>query len=251
MSGRLDGRLAVVTGAASGIARACALGFLDEGATVIGLDRSPDGLADLERETGGRIRGIVTDVADESSVSAAFARIGREAGRVDVLLNCAAVQLHGRDARAHELDLATWTLTLAVNLTGVFLVCKHAIPLMLERGGSIINCGSPTGMAGSAPGYDAYSTSKGGVMAFSRVLAMDYAAFGIRVNNLVPGATETPLITEILADAAVAGELLAKIPLGRISTPQDYVGLAVHLASDESRFTTGATYVADGGFTAR
>jgi NAD(P)-dependent dehydrogenase (short-subunit alcohol dehydrogenase family) len=172
-------------------------------------------------------------------------------GRLDVLLNSAAVQLHGQDGRAHELPLEVWNQTIGIKLTCLFLCCKHAIPLMLADGGSIINVGSPTGLRGSAPGYDAYSSSKGGVMALTRVLAMDYAAYGIRVNSMVPGATETPLIASLLADRAVADPLLARIPVGRFARPEDYVGLAIILASDESAYMTVATLLAEGGITIR
>ncbi|MGZ8725380.1 MAG: SDR family NAD(P)-dependent oxidoreductase [Aeromicrobium sp.] len=245
--GRLEGKVAVVTGAGSGIGRASAVAFAKEGARVFGLDRNAQGLAEMEDEIGPAGTGLVVDVSSEPSVREAFARIGELAGRVDVLFNCAAVQFHDRDNRAHELSLETWNETIAVNLTGAFLCCKHAIPLMLPGGGSIINCGSPTGIRGSAPGYDAYSTAKGGMMAFTRVLAMDYAADGIRVNTIVPGATETPLIKDLLADPDTANALLAKIPLGRFASPEDYVGIAVFAASDESAYTTGATLLADGG----
>jgi NAD(P)-dependent dehydrogenase (short-subunit alcohol dehydrogenase family) len=249
---RLAGKVAAVTGAASGIGRACALGFAREGARIFALDRTPEGLttlADDVRTGGGVCAAIEVDIARENSVADAFAQIGRASGEIDVLLNCAAVQLHGRDARAHELSLEVWNQTLAVNLTGVFLSCKHAIPLM-GRGGSIINCGSPTGLRGSAVGYDAYSASKGGVMALTRVLAMDYARDGIRVNTLVPGATETPLIRELLDDERELATIAGRIPMGRLAAPEDYVGLAVYLASDESAHATGAEFVVDGGQTA-
>jgi len=249
--GRLEAKVAVVTGAGSGIGRACAVAFAREGARVFGFDRNATGLAELEREIGPEATGLVVDVSSEPSVRQAFERIQAAVGRVDVLLNCAAVQLHDRDNRAHELSLDAWNETIAINLTGAFLCCKHAIPLMLAGGGSIINCGSPTGIRGSAPGYDAYSTAKGGLMAFTRVLAMDYAADGIRVNTIVPGATRTPLVEGLLADPETAQALLARIPLGRFAGPDDYAGIAVFAASDESAYTTGATLLADGGISVR
>lgn len=252
LEGRLAGKVAVVTGGASGIGQAAAEAFAAEGARVGVLDRDRAGVDATVTGLGGGPFGLVADVADEASVAAAFGEVRRVAGRLDVLYNCAGVQLHGRDARAHELPLEVWQQTISVNLTGLFLCCKHAIPIMLEGGGgSIINCGSPTGLSGGAVGYDAYTASKGGVMALTRVMAMDYREDGIRVNTLVPGATDSPLITELLADEETKAGILANIPLGRVGKPADYAGLAVFLASDESRYATGATFVVDGGWTVR
>jgi NAD(P)-dependent dehydrogenase (short-subunit alcohol dehydrogenase family) len=250
--GKLAGKVAVITGGASGIGRAAALAFYAEGAVVGVLDRDQRRVDAIVGELGPSAFGLAADVSNEVSVEAAFAKVRSRASRLDVLYNCAAIQLHGRDARAHELSMDVWSQTIAVNLTGVFLSCKHAIPLMLEAGGgSIINCASPTGMRGSAVGYDAYSTSKGGVMALTRVMAMDYAGDGIRVNSIVPGAVDSPLIEEILSDEPTRQGLVANIPLGRISTPEEYTGIAVFLASDESCYATGAHFVVDGGRTAR
>ena len=245
---RLDGKVAVISGAGSGIGRAAACAFVAEGATVGLLDRSATAIEALAHELGAASFPLAADVTDEASVMAAFEIVRRRADRLDVLYNCAGVQLHGRDGRAHELDLAVWRQTLAVNLTGVFLCCKYAIPLLLESGGgSIINCGSPTGLTGCGAGYDAYSASKGGVMALTRALALDYARDGIRVNNVVPGTTRTPLIDTLLADGERQAGLVAAAPLGRLGTPEDLTGIAVYLASDESRYATGATFIVDGG----
>jgi len=161
------------------------------------------------------------------------------------------VQLHGQDARAHELSEEVWDRTYAVNLRGVWLCSKYAIPLMLKQGGgSIIHVASPTGMLGCAPGYTAYSSSKGGVFGLTRVMAADYARDNIRVNAIVPGAMETPLIAELLTDQQTRQNLAALMPLGRLGQPEDVVGLALFLASDESRFCTGGIYMVDGGLTA-
>jgi 3-oxoacyl-[acyl-carrier protein] reductase len=173
-------------------------------------------------------------------------------GGIDVLYNNAAVQLHGQDARAHELSEEIWDRTQSINLKGVWLCSKYVIPVMLERGGgSIIHVASPTGLSGCAPGYTAYSSSKGGVIALTRVMAMDYARHNIRVNAIVPGATDTPLIGELLADEQTRQNLLAMMPMGRIGVPEDVAGLALFLASDDSLFCTGGIYMVDGGLTAR
>jgi NAD(P)-dependent dehydrogenase (short-subunit alcohol dehydrogenase family) len=242
----------VITGAASGIGRAAAEAFVSEGAVVGLLDRDGDALDRVATSLGPAAFVLQADVGDEASVRNAFAEVRRRHGRLDVLYNCAGIQLHGQDSRAHELPLEVWTRTLDVNLTGMFLCCKHGIALMLEGGhGSVINCASPTGLTGCGAGYTAYSSSKGGIFALTRVLAIDYARDGIRVNSVVPGTTQTPLIEALLADPETRNSLEAGTPLGRLGTPQDLVGIAIFLASDESRFATGATFMVDGGVTIR
>jgi NAD(P)-dependent dehydrogenase (short-subunit alcohol dehydrogenase family) len=172
-------------------------------------------------------------------------------GGIDILYSNAAVQLHGRDARAHELTEEIWDRTQTINLKSVWLCAKYVIPVMLQRGGgSIINVASPTGMLGCAPGYTAYSSSKGGVFALTRVMAADYARDNIRVNALVPGATDTPLIKEMLENEETRRQLSSLSPFGRLGRPEDVVGLAIFLASEESAFCTGGSYMADGGLTA-
>jgi len=163
----------------------------------------------------------------------------------------AGIQYMRDDKRAHELSLDIWEHTINVNLRGSWLCSKYVIPHMLEQGsGSIILVGSPTGWLGCAPGYTAYSASKGGVLGLTRILAVDYARDGIRVNSIIPATTETPMISEILTDPTVAAQLADAIPIGRIGQPEDIAGLAVFLASDESKFCTGGLFPADGGLTA-
>lgn len=249
---RLQDKVSVITGAGSGIGRAAARAFVSEGARVGLLDRCDDAIADLAAELGDSSFQLLADVADEVSVKQAFEQLEQRFGRLNVLYNCAGVQLHGRDARAHELDLTAWQETILINLTGAFLCCKHAIPLMIRSGGgSIINCGSPTGVIGCATGYDAYSASKGGMMALTRVIAMDYARDGIRVNNVLPGTTQTPLIDSLLTDPEEHARMAAGVPLGRLGEPDDLVGIAVFLASDESSYATGANFTIDGGLCVR
>lgn len=248
MADRLAGKRAVVTGAGRGIGRAIALEFARQGARVAALGRTQTSLESLAAEHEG-ILPVVVDVADEASVQAAFGAVAEAFGGLEVLVTSAAVQLHDRDRRVHELPLDVWNETIGINLTGVFLSCKYGIGQILATGGggSVINIGSPTGIRGSARGYTAYSTSKGGVHAMTRVLATDYADDGIRVNTLVPGATDGPLIAGLLADEARRASIVAGVPLGRVGRPEEYTGLAVHLASDESTYSTGSIFLADGG----
>jgi len=252
MRGRLAGKRAVITGAAGGIGSAAARAFVTEGAQVGLLDRAGKGLDALAAELGNAASTLPCDLADESAVAASFARWAQERGGLDVLYSCAGVQLHGEDDVAHQLSLETWHRTYVVNATGVFLTLKHALPLLMAAGGgSIIVCGSPTGLTMSGAGYSAYSSSKAAAMALTRVVAADYADYGIRANTIVPGTTSTPLISSLLADPTRVRDLEQGVPLGRIGMPQDLVGIAVFLASDESSYATGAIFAVDGGLTQR
>ena len=249
----LDGKIAVVTGAASGIARGASRAFAAEGAVVGMLDRNEAMLTEAVAEVGGAAFPLVCDVTSESSVAAAFDEVRRRQGRLDVLYTCAAVQLIGEDAPVHELDIEVWNRTHTVNLRGVFLTCKHGVRLMLEsgQGGSVINAGSPTGLTMCGAGWHAYSSSKAGVMALTRVMAADYAKYGIRVNGIVPGTIETSLTKSLVDDPEIRAQLTSLHPIGRIGTPEDMAGIAVFLASDESRFATGSHFFVDGGISVR
>ena len=251
--GQLDGKVCVVTGAASGIGQGAAQAFVREGAVVGLLDRNEERLRATAVDLGDTAFPLPCDVTDEPSVEAAFAEVRRRHGRLDVLYTCAAVQLIGEDAPVHELPLAVWERTHAVNLRGVFLCCKHAARLMIDTGtrGSIVNCGSPTGLTMCGAGFTAYSTSKAGVMGLTRVMAADLAPHGIRVNGIVPGTIETPLTRDLVADPETRAHLIAGEPIGRIGTPEDMAGIAVFLASDASSFATGAHFHVDGGITVR
>lgn len=249
---RLVGKVAVVTGAASGIGRAAAAAFVTEGAVVGLLDRNEAALERAVSEIGEGAFPLPCDASLEESVASAFAEVRRRHGRLDVLYTCAAVQLIGKDAAVHELDLDVWEQTHAVNLRGVFLTCKHGARLMIEGGGgSIINAASPTGVTMAGAGFTAYSASKGGVMALTRTMAADLAAHGIRVNGIVPGSVVTELTQSLYDDPATRAALTAKQPIGRVGTPADLAGIAVFLASDESSFATGAHFYVDGGMCVR
>lgn len=251
--GRLDGKIAVVTGAASGIGQEAARAYAREGAIVGLLDRNEAPLRATVEEIGERAFPLVCDVTDEASVMASFADVRRRHGRLDVLLTCAAVQLIGEDAPVHELEIDVWQRTHDVNLRGVYLTCKHGVRLMMESGdgGSIINTGSPTGLTMCGAGWHAYSSSKAGVMALTRIMAADYAPYGIRVNGIVPGTIETTLTRPLTEDPEIRARLESLHPIGRIGTPADMAGIAVFLASDESTFATGSHFHVDGGISVR
>ncbi|MGI9253885.1 MAG: SDR family NAD(P)-dependent oxidoreductase [Thermomicrobiales bacterium] len=253
MMGRLDGKIAVVTGGASGIGRGAAEAFVREGAMVGLLDRNAALADEVAGMLGEQAFALPADQTDEASVAAAFDVVRRRFGRLDVLYTCAAVQLVGEDAPVHELDLEVWERTYAVNARGVFLTCKHGTRLMIEggKGGSIINTGSPTGLTMSGAKYTAYGSSKAAVMGLTRIMAHDLAEHGIRVNGIVPGSIVTPLTKKLYDDPEISAMLHALHPIGRVGTPEDMAGIAVFLASDESKFATGAHFFVDGGISVR
>jgi dihydroanticapsin dehydrogenase len=246
---RLAGKVGVVTGAAGGIGAAAVRAFVAEGAHVGLIDRPGVPLEKLAAELADSVTALPTDVTSEAEVCAAFALWNQ---RADFVYVCAGQQLHDVDGPIAEVTLETWERTMAVNLTGAFLSVKHAMePLCAAPSGSLVLCGSPTGITMSGAGNTAYGASKAGMMALARIVAADYAARGVRANVIVPGTTQTPLIEALLDDEPTRAALLAGTPLGRLGTPDDLTGLAVFLASDESRFATAATFAVDGGLTQR
>ncbi|MCI0626428.1 MAG: glucose 1-dehydrogenase [Acidobacteria bacterium] len=250
---RLNQKIAIVTGGGAGMGQAVGEHFARNGARVVIAEidaaRGEAAVAAI-RTNGGESIFVQSDISKTRDVKAIVSAAIECYGGVDVLYNNAAVQLIGQDGRAHEVSEEAWDLTHSVNLRGLWLCSKYTIPVMLKRGGgSIIHAASPTGLK-ACPGYSAYSASKGGVIALTRTMAVDYARDRIRVNAIVPGVTDTPLISQLTADETTRAQLIARTPLGRIGLPSDVVGLAVFLASDESSFCTGGLYMVDGGFTA-
>jgi len=244
---RLQGKTALITGAATGIGFAVAARFAREGARVLIGDRDADATATAVARIGDAARAAVLDISDEQSVAAAFADAGAAGWTPDVVVANAGVQLFGQDAPIADLDLAVWQRTVDVNLTGTFLTIKHAVRAMRDTGGSIIVTGSPTGLTGEGRAFTAYSATKAGIHGLTRTVAAAYADRGIRVNTVVPAYTETSLVTTITEDPEARAAIIGRIPLGRAGAPEDVEGIMVFLASDDGAFATGSLFAVDGG----
>jgi meso-butanediol dehydrogenase / (S,S)-butanediol dehydrogenase / diacetyl reductase len=246
-AGRLDGRVALVTGGASGIGAACVRRFADEGAIAIGLD--VNAVPASEWADRGARRFLAVDVRDEDAIRAAVSAIVQEHEQLDVVVNAAGVEGYGT---AVAIDRDEWERVIGVNLTGTFLVCKHVLPVMVAaRGGSIVNLSSVEGLE-AIESQPAYSASKGGVVLLTRNLAIDFGPAGVRVNCLCPGLVRTPM-TEMLFDPAITeirDRFIAQHMLGRAGLPEEIAAAALFLASDDASFVTGHALVVDGGFTA-
>jgi NAD(P)-dependent dehydrogenase (short-subunit alcohol dehydrogenase family) len=237
--GRLDGKVCVITGAAGGIGSETARLFKEEGATVVGVDLIEDAPGDLP---------IVADVTDEQQVQDMYARARKEYGRIDVLFNNAGIS-PPEDASVLDTSLEAWQRVQDVNLRSVFLCCKHGIPHLLEGGGgSVINTASFVALMGAATSQISYTASKGGVLALSRELGVEFARRGVRVNALCPGPVNTPLLQKLYADdPEQAARRLAHLPMGRFAEAREIAQGALFLASDESSYVTASTFLVDGG----
>ncbi len=244
--GRLDQKIAIITGAASGIGRATARRFAAEGARVVVADLAEEEGSALATEIGGTF--VPVDVASEASVKDMYARVLEVYGGVDVLFNNAGISPADDDSiLTTELD--AWRRVQDVNLTSVYLCCKYGIPWLLERGGgSIINTASFVAVLGSATSQISYTASKGGVLSMSRELGVQFARQGVRVNALCPGPVNTPLLQELFAkDPERAARRLVHVPLGRFAEPEEIASAVLFLASDDASFITASTFLVDGG----
>lgn len=251
--GRLAGKVAVVTGAAGGIGRETAMLFAAEGARVVAVDVEENGgreTAALAEAAGSAAVFVRADVSRGEDCRGMVEAAEREFGRLDVLFNNAGI-MDPADDDAVRTDEEVWDRTMAVNLKGVFLGCKHGIPALRRAGGgSVINTASFVAVLGAATPQLAYTASKGGVLALSRELAVVHAREGIRVNALCPGPLRTELLMKFLDTEEKRQRRLVHVPLGRFGEAREMAKAALWLASDESSYVTGSTFLVDGGITA-
>jgi len=248
--GRLDGKVAVITGAGGGMGREAAIVFAEEGAQVCAADIDGDAAEQVASEAGDALA-VQVDVADGPSVQAMYAAAAERFGGIDVLYNNAGISPADDDSIL-ETEEDAWDRVQNVNTKGVYLCCKHGIPYLLERGGgSVINVASFVALMGAATSQISYSASKGAVLSMSRELGVQFARQGIRVNALCPGPVETPLLLRIFGDDPAAYERRRiHLPMGRLAKPREIVNAALFLASDESSYVNAATFLVDGGLTA-
>jgi NAD(P)-dependent dehydrogenase (short-subunit alcohol dehydrogenase family) len=250
VTGRLDGKVAVITGAAGGMGREAALLFCAEGARVCVADVDGEAAEQTAADAGDAF-GIQVDVAVEDDVRRMYDETAERYGGIDVLYNNAGIS-PADDASILETEADAWQRVQDVNTRGVYLCCKHGIPHLLEGGGgSVINVASFVALVGAATSQISYTASKGAVLSLSRELAVQFARQGVRVNALCPGPVETPLLLRIFGDDPEAYERRRiHLPMGRLAKPREIVNAALFLASDESSYVNGATFVVDGGLTA-
>lgn len=251
--GRLEGRVALITGAGNGMGREAATLFASEGARVMVADLSEAGgraTVEAVEAVGGEADFVAVDVSDAAQVAGMVHATTERFGALHVLYNNAGI-FPADDAGATDTPEATWDRVIDVNLKGVWLGCKYAVPaLIASGGGSIVNVASFVAFMGAATAQIAYTSSKGGVLALTREVAVEHARAGVRANALCPGPIDTPLLAELMSDPARKARRLVHIPMGRLGRSEELARAALFLASDESSFMTGAALVVDGGITA-
>lgn len=247
---RLEGRTALISGAGSGIGREAALLFAAEGARVAVVDRDAEAARSCVEAigaAGGRALAVAADVSVAAQVEAAVARAEEAFGALHVLFNNAGI-FPSRDGSPVDTPEDVWDQVMAVNLKGVFLGCKYGIPALLRAGGgAIVNTASFVAVMGAATSQIAYTASKGGVLAMTREIAVEYARRGIRANALCPGPVDTPLLAELLADPAARARRMVHVPMGRLAQAGEVARAALFLASDDASYVNGTTFLVDGG----
>jgi NAD(P)-dependent dehydrogenase (short-subunit alcohol dehydrogenase family) len=252
MSGRLENKVALITGAGGGIGRAAARVFSREGARVVVVDfdeKTGRATVDAVTAQGGVATFVRADVSQTADVQAMVASAEKAFGALHVLFNNAGI-FPDEDGSVVDTDEAVFDRVIAVNLKSVFLGCKYGIPALLRAGGgSIINTASFVAVMGAATSQSAYTASKGGVLALTREIAIEFARRGIRANALCPGPVNTPLLQALLADPARRARRLVHLPMGRLAEAEEIANAALFLASDESSYVNGATFLVDGGTT--
>jgi NAD(P)-dependent dehydrogenase (short-subunit alcohol dehydrogenase family) len=250
VAGRIEGKVAVVTGGCSGIGLATVRRFVQEGAKVVIGDLNANRGEEVVKEMGGSdvATFVEVDVTDKDQVDTLFRTAKETYGSVDIAFNNAGIS-PPEDDSILDTDLDAWELVQRVNLTSVYLCCKAAIPYMLDqKSGSIINTASFVAVMGAATSQISYSASKGGVLSMSRELGVQFAREGVRVNALCPGPVNTPLLQELFAkDTERAARRLVHVPMGRFGEPEEMANAVLFLASDESSFITASTFLVDGG----
>ncbi|HEX3108093.1 MAG TPA: glucose 1-dehydrogenase [Thermoanaerobaculia bacterium] len=245
---RLQNKVALITGGGSGIGKASCIAFAREGAKVVVVDLKKETAEATAKEVGGVA--FAADVSKASDAEGMVKFAEKTYGRLDIIFNNAGV-FFDDDGSVTETSEETWDRVININLKGVFLGCKYAIPALLRAGGgSIINTASFVAIVGAAVPQIAYTASKGGVLSMTREIAVEFARKNIRANSLCPGPVETPLLQELLADPARRQRRLVHIPPGRFARAEEMANAALFLASDESSYVNGATFLVDGGITA-
>jgi NAD(P)-dependent dehydrogenase (short-subunit alcohol dehydrogenase family) len=250
---RLADKVALITGGGSGIGKASCLLFAKEGAKVVVVDLKLDtaeATADEVRKAGGDAKAFAADVSKAKDAEAMVRFAEESYGKLNVVFNNAGV-FHPDDDSVTNTSEAIWDMVINVNLKGVFLGCQYAVPALLRAGGgSIINTASFVAIMGAAAPQIAYTASKGGVLAMTREIAVEFARKNIRANSLCPGPVETPLLAKLLSDPARRNRRLVHIPMGRFARADEMANAALFLASDESSFVTGTSFLVDGGISA-
>jgi len=247
--GRLEGKVALITGAGSGMGRVAAHAFVREGASVVAVDVNDKAVHETVATLQGQALAVTADVTRDADVAVFVKTAVDRFGKLDVLYNNAGIFDEADESVLTTTD-AIWDRTMAINVKGLAFCCKHGIPELIKAGGgSVINIASFVALVGCSVPQDAYTASKGAVIALTKSLAVQFGPMGVRSNAICPGPIETPLMRDLLKDESKKRVRLNRIPMGRFGQGEDVVSLAVYLASDESSWTNGAVLVVDGGIT--